>query len=698
MRKRSYRQQKRERLPLYTVVLVLIAYVASLVIGGLHFIVPDTVDLAVGDIAPRDFAATRVVENIYRTRINRESAAAAVELQFEHDPEITYNILFNLQSFFEDVGAERARAMPLLIPPDFDGAVGAAAPPDPRHPFNHLIVQDSPTFARFINEVSTYFEDALYMRIHPGNAHNTALGLGYHLNEVEFDDILVSMGREIAHEFLVSNMVFNEAETERLRAEAMDAADVPELRVGQNIVRSGDFIDEEAYLILVELGVIGVSVATIIQGLLGVSFVVTIVFGICMFYVYVFKKDVAFDRRKVTMLFTLYMMAVLLLRVMVFLPFYFTPIMLFAILCALLIGTRLSLVFTLSLSMIAMVIDPMNSPFIAYAIINGTLAALIAKKITVRANMWMAAGIFVLANAATVFASYFIFAAGLSDAMFTSALLAMVGGVMTITLAYGSLPIWESVFKVVTQNTLLELTDPNNALLRRLLIETPGTYHHSLVVANMAEAACFDIEANHVLARVGAYYHDIGKMKYPQYFAENQTDHNPHDSLPPSTSVEVINDHVTGGLALASEYKLPTQVADFIEQHHGNSIMKAFYFKEKEAMPEGLSPNEADFRYPNPIPQSRETAVVMLADVCEAAVRSVFGKGDKDYDEIEPFVRKLIKDKLNDGQLNDSGLSIKDLDTIAMSFMRVFRGMHHERVPYPTSITPIKVEEAFERR
>jgi len=708
---KTRRNKKDNKLPVYAVVLVLVAYAASLVVAGLSYIVPVTQDLAVGDVAPRDFLASRQVENVFVTRQNREEAAMAVEPQVQHDPSITAEILDEVETFFRLAGMMRAEFVPIISP--FETGSDALSVPDvarlnaplTEEQFRYMLASDSAAFARFMVVMSNFIEETLERQIlNTASLPPLILSLQDELSTQEFDDSYIGIGHVMAVEFLRPNMVVNEVETERLRQEAMDAANVVVILSGESVARQGDVIDEEAYLILVELGVIGVSAQQIITGLAGSWIIASIVFGLCLLYIFIFKKEMLQDKRQALMLFSLYMMAIVLMRVMVNLPFYFTPIMLFAMLCAILIDTRLSIVFTLALSMIAVVIDPINASLVVYIVINGTLAALIAKKIVVRSNMWMAAAVFVLANAATVFASYFLFTTGFSDQMLTSAAFAMIGGIMTIMLAYGSLPIWESMFKIVTQNTLLELTDPNNPLLRRLLIETPGTYHHSLVVANLAEAACIDIEANHVMARVGAYYHDIGKMKYPQYFAENQVDHNPHDVLPPLTSVDVINDHVTGGLALAREYKLPQPVFDFIEQHHGTSMMKVFFHKYKTANPDKKI-DETIFRYNNRIPQTPETAVVMLADVCEAAVRSVFGKGDKDSSEIEAFVRKLIKDKFDDGQLNASGLSIKDLETIAEAFMKVFKGMHHERVPYPagtvkelTAPSPGETEEVFKRR
>ena len=237
---------------------------------------------------------------------------------------------------------------------------------------------------------------------------------------------------------------------------------------------------------------------------------------------------------------------------------------------------------------------------------------------------------------------------------------------------------------------LLELTNPTNELMRRLMIEAPGTYHHCLLVANLAETACYDIEADATLARVGAYYHDIGKLKYPLYFGENQAGDNPHDNLDPYNSARIIKGHVKYGLTLAEENNLPKSVKSFIREHHGTTLVKFFYFKAvKQQNKEAV--DEADFRYEGPVPQSKETAVVMLADTVEAAVRSNITNG-KNMDEISSLIKTLIKDKLDDGQLDASMLTLTDLDTIRKSFLKVFQGMYHNRIAYP------KMEELKEKK
>ncbi len=256
-----------------------------------------------------------------------------------------------------------------------------------------------------------------------------------------------------------------------------------------------------------------------------------------------------------------------------------------------------------------------------------------------------------------------------------------VNGFLAAFITLATLKIFESLFGVVTNFSLLELSDFNQPLLKKMILEAPGTYHHSLVVSNLAEAAAEAVGANGLLTRVGAYYHDIGKIEKPEYFTENQLlDANKHDNLEASVSRLVIISHVKQGLETAKKYKLNPVIADFIPQHHGTSLTYFFYQKALEAAEDPATVKPEDFRYPGPKPQSRETAIVMLADSVEAAIRSLEEPTPK---RIEELVRKIINNKFIDGQLDECNLTLRDIDKIALTFTRALSAMYHTRVRYP---------------
>ncbi|MHB8125626.1 MAG: HD family phosphohydrolase [Desulfitobacteriaceae bacterium] len=257
-------------------------------------------------------------------------------------------------------------------------------------------------------------------------------------------------------------------------------------------------------------------------------------------------------------------------------------------------------------------------------------------------------------------------------------LLGSVNGLVSSVFTVGTLHWFESAFNITSAVRLLELSNPNRPLLKRLLMEAPGTYHHSILVGNLAEAAAESVHADATLVRVGSMYHDIGKLKRPYFFIENQiSQDNPHDKIAPTLSSLIITSHLKDGLELAKEYKLPEPIQDIISQHHGDSLVGFFFHKAREENEE--VPEEA-FHYEAPRPKSKEAALVCLADSVEAAVRSL---QKPTPGRIEGLVRKLIKDKLNDGQLDQSDLTLQDLDRIAIAFVMVLSGIFHSRVEYP---------------
>ncbi|HOO12946.1 MAG TPA: HDIG domain-containing protein, partial [Bacillota bacterium] len=256
----------------------------------------------------------------------------------------------------------------------------------------------------------------------------------------------------------------------------------------------------------------------------------------------------------------------------------------------------------------------------------------------------------------------------------------LLNGIFAAIFTVGTLPAWENLFGIITPLKLLELSNPNQALLKTLLMEAPGTYHHSIIVGNLAEHAAQKIGANPLLARVGAYYHDIGKIKRPYFFTENQIAmDNPHEKITPSLSTLIITSHVKDGVELAKQNKLPGVITDIIKQHHGDSVVSYFYHKAKQGENAGKV-NMDSFRYEGPRPQTKEAAIVMLADSVEAAVRSMT---DHSPGKIEGMVRKIIKEKLESGQLEESDLTLKDLDIISDAFLDILGGIFHKRIEYP---------------
>lgn len=260
-------------------------------------------------------------------------------------------------------------------------------------------------------------------------------------------------------------------------------------------------------------------------------------------------------------------------------------------------------------------------------------------------------------------------------------LIILINGLLSGIITLGILPLFEYILQRVTNISLLELADLNHPVLQRMILEAPGTYHHSLIVGNLSDTACCAVGANGLLARIGAYYHDIGKLQKPEYFIENQNiKDNLHDDLSPTMSKLIIMNHVKEGLELAKKYSLSPALWSFIQQHHGNSLVYYFYQRALVGKEENQEVAEEIYRYPGPKPDTRETAIVLLADSVEAATRSL---KDPTPDKIEEMVHKVINNKFIDGQLDECELSLKDIEKISGVFIKILCGMYHSRINYP---------------
>ncbi|GMA56136.1 hypothetical protein GCM10025858_06390 [Alicyclobacillus sacchari] len=323
-----------------------------------------------------------------------------------------------------------------------------------------------------------------------------------------------------------------------------------------------------------------------------------------------------------------------------------------------------------------------NYDFVFYGFVGSLVGAYSVARVTSRGT-FMRAGFFVsLMNIGSVLALYLLQANRSTDlhSLSLHVGLAALNGIFAAILAMGILPFFESAFGLLTPIRLLELSNPNHPLLRKVLLEAPGTYHHSLIVGNLAEAAAELVGADPLLCRVGAYYHDVGKTKRPMFFVENQmTKDNPHEKVAPSLSHLIITSHVSDGLEMLKQAGLPKPIQDICATHHGTTILWYFYNKAKEQDKNGTVKVD-DFRYPGPKPKTRECAIIMICDAVEAAVRSM---ARPTPNRVEGVIRKIIRDRLQDGQLDECDLTLQDLDAMVGAFMKTLKGIYHSRIEYP---------------
>ena len=368
-------------------------------------------------------------------------------------------------------------------------------------------------------------------------------------------------------------------------------------------------------------------------------------------------------------------------------PVYLLPFPAFAMLIAIFTNQKVSLL-TSTLLIILMSVSFQYTPEATFAFIIESLISIFAVgKLNYSRRMDLIKMGFEISfiEVYAISAIYILHNNFSTEAFLLDVTMGVVSCLISGIIVLGIIPILESMFKIITPYGLAELADHNQELLKRLQFEAPGTYHHSLMVSNLVEAAAEAVGANPILAMVGSFYHDIGKLKRPLFFVENQSYfsiENPHEKLNPKLSKMVITAHPKDGLELAKEYGLPQEIWPFIIQHHGDSIASYFYNQAKQQ--EGAeNVTESQFRYTCPKPNTKETAILMLADAVESAVRSL---SNPTQEEVEKLIDKIIQDRLMDGQLSESPLTQKDLKVIAATFLRILRGMQHHRIKYHDNV------------
>ncbi|MGL4736639.1 MAG: HD family phosphohydrolase, partial [Cellulosilyticaceae bacterium] len=466
---------------------------------------------------------------------------------------------------------------------------------------------------------------------------------------------------------------------EKARTEAMDGVEPIYVLQGEKIIGQGSRVTEESYLLLQKVGYLDTDTSDKYTQYLGLGMLVilAVLFFIRSVRLGTAMKD--FEFKQNCLLFLLYSLSVGLIVVTANISFIYLPLAIAPMILALLIRKDLAFVFQVILLILAALIHKGDIVFILYLLLTGTFSILVISHMQQRKQMVKSAVLVGGTYSVIYMGLKLLVGVSLSTRLLGETLQAGLVGVLCVVVVVGSLPLLEAGFGFITPLQLLELTNPNQPVLKRLLLEATGTYYHSLLVANLAESAADAIGANALMARVGGYYHDIGKLGCVNYFKENQVRENPHDYMEPLQSAHIIRSHVTFGIEIANEYKLPTCIKDMILQHHGKSKMQYFYIKAKEKDEEIV---EEEFTYPGPKPQSKEAALIMLADVVEATVRSMQHKIGTDL-TVEDIVRKMVKQKLDEGELDECPLYISDIERIINSFTRMLRGMYHERIEYP---------------
>lgn len=501
------------------------------------------------------------------------------------------------------------------------------------------------------------------------------------------NQVMQDLVDNLAEDHITPNIVFNERLTEVIRENTVSNVSTTRgmVQKGQLIVAKNDVIDDEIYQKLesykatYDAQTKTIGSRTLVY--LGQVVLVAFILSILMSFLYLFRRDIFSDNRQLSLILivtTGMLLALTWALKMNIASLYYIPFCVVPIIIRILFDTRLALYLHMLVILIAGFFVANSFEFVFYQVTAG-MVAIFSIKNFVKRERFLVSALFILSAYFVSFVGIALLREGSFREIQWINFVPFIFSVLLSLLAYPLIYIFERVFGITSDVALIELTNTNNKLLRELAFKAPGTFQHSLQVANLAEAAIFKIGGNSVLVRAGALYHDIGKVDNPQYFIENQnTAVSPHDKLPYEQSAQIIIQHVHKGIEILRKNQIPEAIIDFIRTHHGNTRVDYFYQSFLKNSPEKFV-DENIFRYPGPIPFSKETGVLMLADSVEAASRSL---KNPDAQNINDIVERIINYKLEQNQLDNCDLTLKDIETIKLIFKTMLMSIYHVRIDY----------------
>ena len=638
------------------------------------------------DVAPHDIRAPRSItfeSDILRAQQQERAAAEVEPIYTSPDPTWARQQLDRARKVLDYLGSVRAdtlasssqkRGWVLAVPElgDLSSEI-----------LDFFLAMSDESWDRVQLETLAVLDQAMRPAIREGYLDNAREGIPA-LVSLDLSEEETSVTVALVQHFLVPNTFLNPGATAQAQAQAREEVG-PVLRTfeaDEIIVREGTRVKALHLEALNHLGLQKAEVKwTDWAGMILLAIANT---SLLALYLARFQPDALWEGQKLLLLVLLTICFVIgvgrmapggvVLR-------YLVPVSALAMLTRATLGPHAGVATVLFLSSTAGAIAD-NPLGMAVFVALGGLAATLTMRRAEHIGSLFRAGLFAsLAHVVAILIFHFPQDVSQIGGLLIPVLSSAINGTVSASLALGALFLIGPLFDIATTMRLVELSRPDHPLLQRLLREAPATYHHSLMVANLAEQAAEHIGADPLLARVGAYYHDVGKIARPYFFTENQVEGvNPHDRLDPHTSAEIIIAHVQDGLRLARRYRLPRRVRAFIPEHHGVNRASFLYSKAVQLAGDGETVDESDFRYPGPRPQSKETALVMLADGCEAAVRSM---RPADADKVAEIVSDIIRARADDGQLSECDLTMRDLEAIREVFTSSLKGVYHPRIKYP---------------
>lgn len=660
-------------------------------------LITKTYDIKEGDIAKVSIRAQRNTIDTVSTKAKKEEALGLVPKVYTIKPSVKDNAIKTVEALFskslvlkesnEDLDAKIKQLEPLnslqLSNEDLETLIN----------LNKTELTNLQQF--LINTMTEVFDSGIESNpevkkeMNTENLKSAQDNVQLKFNASTFSKKVRDLGSTIGIKLVEPNSFYDKDKTEMARNEAVNNVAPVDIKKDQIIVTEGAQVTKEQYELLKSLGLLNNGSKSDWYIYISLAVFIMLMLFLQSVYLYRYAKEIHKDYSKILLINIISAISLVLARTLGMVSPFLVPLAFAPMLITLLINHKVSLTISvINIVFISASVD-FNLNITIIALLNAVVGALILQKLQARNDIFISCIYLGIINLVASFSIGFLLSNNVKDIIITG-LFSLVGSALSGILTVGLLPLFESTFDIVTTIKLLELSNPNSPLLKKLLMEAPGTYHHSVLVANLAEVGAEAVGGNTVLARVSSYYHDVGKIKRPYFFKENQIGNdNPHDKITPNLSALIITAHVKDGLELAKEYRLPKIIRDVIEQHHGNSLVKYFYITAKNSSEKPEDILEGDFSYEGPIPSTKESGIVMLADSVEASVRSI---GEPTKDKIEAMVDNMFKSRLNENMLDNCDLTLKDLTSIKKAFVKTLLGIYHQRIEYPVDKWQLKRE------
>ena len=659
---------------------------------------PEQYDLSVGDVSPQTITASRDIIDEITTERRRQQASDAVSPVYFKDDTVSDAVMADMDAVFSELRAVRELGTQIRSAWTDDHAsftdedYGQAqhmlsAVKLSNYQLRTLMNTAERDFETLYQSVTSATRTALVSTITEGQLNDAINNIQQIVAYNTRTDLWYNVAIPTLRACLRPNMLIDQAATEENRLRAYEAVEPTVYKQDQNIVMKGDRVSSEQIAVLEALGLLqGDSFDA--RPYIGVAIILAIILAATHLFIMLFAPQMLHAGKNA---FVMLIAAVITLVMSLLFGQYIgvtaMPVMLAAMLVVNLLGARPAYVLNFAISMLVTFLTVTGpgletSQMLSILLmtnVGGMLSIYLMRRNPARVYVFVT-GLIVGAADVLLLLCINALMVGNVGSVLNIVMYAMLGAITASIMCVGLQPILEAAFNLVTPAKLIELSNPNQPLLRRLMIETPGTYHHSMIVANLAEAAAEAIGADAVLTRVGAYYHDIGKLVRPLYFKENQIGENPHDKTDPRVSTAILTEHTRDGVELARKHHLPEQIIDMIRQHHGDTAAMYFYAKTVKQMGEE-NVDIDDFRYDGPKPQTAEAAILMLSDTVEAAVRSI---PEPTQEKISAMITKLVRGKMEDGQLDECTLTFRDIGKICKAYETVLKGVFHERIEYPS--------------